>query len=85
MLIRFVADSLWRWLFSRWVPGRKALKELQIDKPAYQSGADGWWAEVIRRTAVGAGADPSGEQTYRETGVPLSELIPVKRSTGTSA
>ena len=37
-----------------------ALKELQTDKPAYQSGADAWWSEVIRRTAIGAGADPNG-------------------------
>jgi len=36
-----------------------ALKQLQADKPAYQSGADAWWGEVIRRTAIGAGAEPS--------------------------
>ncbi|KAI0958382.1 hypothetical protein AcV7_004217 [Taiwanofungus camphoratus] len=36
---------------------KTALGELQAEKPAYQSGAQDWWAEVIRRTAVGAGAD----------------------------
>ncbi|OJA18242.1 hypothetical protein AZE42_05170 [Rhizopogon vesiculosus] len=37
-----------------------ALKQVQKDKPAYQedSGAEGWWSEVIKRTAIGAGADP---------------------------
>jgi hypothetical protein len=34
-----------------------ALKQLQREKPAYTSGATQWWAEVIRRTAIGAGAD----------------------------
>ena len=38
----------------------KALKELQTEKPAYHSGADDWWGEVIRRTALGAGADRIG-------------------------
>ena len=40
----------------------EALKELQNKKPAYShaEGARGWWGEVIRQTAVGAGADPSG-------------------------
>ncbi|GBE81490.1 Putative uncharacterized hydrolase [Sparassis crispa] len=37
---------------------KTALKQLQQEKPVYQSGATGWWGEVIRRTAVGAGADP---------------------------
>ena len=37
-----------------------ALMQLQSEKPAYQNGASEWWGEVIRRTAVGAGADPSG-------------------------
>jgi len=38
-----------------------ALKGLQNQKPAYShaEGAHGWWGEVIRQTAVGAGADPS--------------------------
>ena len=42
---------------------RIAIKQLQGEKPAYQHGADKWWGEVIRRTAVGAGADPSGALT----------------------
>ncbi|KZT08495.1 HAD-superfamily hydrolase [Laetiporus sulphureus 93-53] len=38
-----------------------ALKQVQAEKPAYshQHGSEGWWGEVIRRTAVGAGADPA--------------------------
>ncbi|QRV94240.1 haloacid dehalogenase [Ceratobasidium sp. AG-Ba] len=51
---------------------KKALRELQTERPAYRSagkmgkgedaGEDGeqvrnWWGEVVRRTAVGAGAD----------------------------
>ncbi|KAG1734753.1 HAD-like domain-containing protein [Suillus paluster] len=37
-----------------------ALKQVQKDQPAYQgnSGAEGWWSEVIKRTAIGAGANP---------------------------
>lgn len=38
-----------------------ALKQVQKEKPAYESGAEGWWGEVIKRTAIGAGADPQGE------------------------
>lgn len=34
-----------------------ALKQVQVERPAYQSGAQEWWSEVIRRTALGAGAD----------------------------
>lgn len=37
---------------------RTALKQVQTEKPAYESGAEGWWGEVITRTAIGAGADP---------------------------
>ncbi|KAF5370756.1 hypothetical protein D9758_002012 [Tetrapyrgos nigripes] len=40
-----------------------ALKALQQERPAYayENGAasERWWSEVIRRTAVGAGANPS--------------------------
>ncbi|KAF8513027.1 HAD hydrolase subfamily IA REG-2-like protein [Hysterangium stoloniferum] len=36
---------------------KKALKDMQREKPAYAGGAQGWWKLVIRRTAVGAGAD----------------------------
>lgn len=40
----------------------KALKQLQAEKPAYQAdgGFPGWWYEVIKRTAIGAGGDPQG-------------------------
>lgn len=41
--------------------GREALKQVQIERPAYASGAPEWWGEVIRRTALGAGADPTRE------------------------
>lgn len=33
---------------------------MQKDKPVYNSGGDAWWGEVIRMTAIGAGADLSG-------------------------
>ncbi|KAG9087277.1 hypothetical protein FS749_003033 [Ceratobasidium sp. UAMH 11750] len=44
---------------------KKALRELQAERPAYRAavGKTGdaetksWWGEVVRRTAVGAGAD----------------------------
>ncbi|KAG1802702.1 HAD-like domain-containing protein [Suillus plorans] len=37
-----------------------ALSQVQKENPTYQgdSGAEGWWSEVIKRTAIGAGADP---------------------------
>jgi hypothetical protein len=49
-----------------------ALKDVQRERPAYapskdmskRPGADGWWAEVIERTAVGAGSDPTGTFFY---------------------
>lgn len=47
-----------------------ALKQLQEEKPAYQHGAEGWWGEVIRRTAIGAGADPSAVETSLDKIVP---------------
>jgi len=28
-----------------------------LERPAYNQGADAWWGEVIRKTALGAGAD----------------------------
>ncbi|KAI0051171.1 HAD-like protein [Auriscalpium vulgare] len=37
---------------------KQALKQVQAEKPVYQSGATNWWTEVVRRTATGAGADP---------------------------
>ncbi|KAF8161176.1 HAD-like domain-containing protein [Crassisporium funariophilum] len=33
-----------------------ALKEVQTEHPSYKQGADKWWSDVIRRTALGAGA-----------------------------
>lgn len=39
---------------------RIALKQLQVEKPAYRGGSDEWWGEVIRRTAIGAGANSNG-------------------------
>jgi len=49
-----------------------ALRQVQNDKPAYQgsSGARGWWSEVIKRTAIGAGAHPQGS--------PTSVVLPVQ-------
>ncbi|EPQ57694.1 hypothetical protein GLOTRDRAFT_38464 [Gloeophyllum trabeum ATCC 11539] len=49
---------------------RVALKQLQVEKPVYENGAEGWWGEVIKRTAVGAGADP---QTVDKS---LPEIVP---------
>ncbi|KAJ3988495.1 HAD-like domain-containing protein [Lentinula detonsa] len=37
---------------------KTALKTLQIEKPAYEQGSQSWWANVIKRTALGAGANP---------------------------
>ncbi|KAG2146485.1 HAD-like domain-containing protein [Suillus bovinus] len=36
-----------------------ALSQVQKENPTYQgnSGAEGWWSEVIKRTAIGAGAN----------------------------
>jgi hypothetical protein len=44
----------------------KALKQLQTEKPAHHghNGAQGWWEEVIRRTAIGAGADSQGSYKH---------------------
>lgn len=44
----------------------KALKQLQTEKPAYHgyNGAQGWWEEVIKRTAIGAGADSQGSYKH---------------------
>ncbi|KLO14260.1 HAD-like protein [Schizopora paradoxa] len=35
---------------------KRALKQLETERPAYEQGHETWWADVIRRTAVGAGA-----------------------------
>jgi len=51
---------------------KSALKQLQIEKPVYRGadGAHGWWSDVIRRTAIGAGADPQAVDGS------LSEIVP---------
>jgi hypothetical protein len=43
-----------------------ALRELQDKKPVYShvDGVQGWWGEVIRQTALGAGADPIGTRRH---------------------
>ena len=45
----------------------RGLKQMQKDKPVYHGplGAHGWWSEVIKRTAIGAGADPHGMRPSR--------------------
>ncbi|KAG6375460.1 HAD hydrolase subfamily IA REG-2-like protein [Boletus reticuloceps] len=50
----------------------RGLSQVQKDKPAYQGqfGARGWWSEVIKRTAIGAGADPRAVQAS------LDEIVP---------
>ncbi|KIP01962.1 hypothetical protein PHLGIDRAFT_96511 [Phlebiopsis gigantea 11061_1 CR5-6] len=47
-----------------------ALKQLQTEKPAYQDGAGAWWGEVVRRTAIGAGANPSAVDSSLDKIVP---------------
>ncbi|TDL26264.1 HAD hydrolase subfamily IA REG-2-like protein [Rickenella mellea] len=49
---------------------KTALKEVQAEKPVYASGHEGWWSEVIRRTAIGAGAKP------RDVDEALPEMVP---------
>jgi len=38
---------------------KSALKKVQTDRPAYSGKPDNWWSEVVYRTAVGAGAEPT--------------------------
>ncbi|KAF5354667.1 hypothetical protein D9756_005372 [Leucocoprinus leucothites] len=59
---------------------KAALKEVQIESPAYVQGADAWWGEVIRRTALSAGADERGEDTGKST---TSKTIDFRLSNGT--
>ncbi|EIN12034.1 HAD-like protein [Punctularia strigosozonata HHB-11173 SS5] len=49
---------------------KAALKELQTSKPLYESGAEGWWGEVIKRTALGAGANSKAVDAS------LPEIVP---------
>jgi len=37
---------------------RVAFSSLESEQPVYRKGSRAWWSEVIRRTALGAGADP---------------------------
>ena len=37
-----------------------ALKEVQTEHPSYGKGAEQWWSDVIRRTAIGAGGSKHG-------------------------
>ncbi|KAI6125714.1 hypothetical protein EV401DRAFT_1936927 [Pisolithus croceorrhizus] len=52
---------------------RSTLKQVQKEKPAYkgQAGVLGWWTEVIKGTAIGAGARP---QAVEES---LGQIVPV--------
>ncbi|KAI0365621.1 HAD hydrolase subfamily IA REG-2-like protein [Pilatotrama ljubarskyi] len=47
-----------------------ALKQVQQEQPVYRGGAQEWWGDVIRRTAVGAGADPKAVDAS------LGEIVP---------
>ncbi|KAL4080364.1 hypothetical protein V8B97DRAFT_1931960 [Scleroderma yunnanense] len=51
---------------------KTSLKQVQKNKPVYQgnAGAQGWWSEVIKRTAIGAGAHP---QAVADS---LHEIVP---------
>jgi hypothetical protein len=56
-----------------------ALKQVQVERPAYVSNdpqsakrVEHWWSEVIRRTAIGAGADLRGKALPRLDGAGLT-------------
>ncbi|KAI0743842.1 HAD-like domain-containing protein [Daedaleopsis nitida] len=49
---------------------KSALKQVQQEQPVYRGGAQEWWGDVIRRTAVGAGADPKVVEGS------LAEIVP---------
>ncbi|KAI0311710.1 HAD hydrolase subfamily IA REG-2-like protein [Amylostereum chailletii] len=49
---------------------KRALKQVAVEQPAYKSGVETWWTEVIRRTATGAGADPAVVDKSLKTIVP---------------
>ncbi|KAI6026266.1 HAD hydrolase subfamily IA REG-2-like protein [Pisolithus microcarpus] len=52
---------------------KSSLKQIQKEKPVYkgQAGVLGWWTEVIKGTAIGAGARP---QVVEES---LGQIVPV--------
>ena len=37
------------------------MKAVQKEHPSYAKGAENWWRDVIRRTALGAGGNERGE------------------------
>lgn len=37
------------------------MKAVQTEHPSYAKGAENWWRDVIRRTALGAGGNEPGE------------------------
>jgi len=47
-----------------------ALKRVQAERPSYAQGHEAWWGEVIRRTAVGAGAPSEAVEDA------LPEIVP---------
>ncbi|KAH9929613.1 HAD hydrolase subfamily IA REG-2-like protein [Epithele typhae] len=49
---------------------KSVLKQVQQEQPVYRGGADEWWGYVIKRTAVGAGADPTAVNAS------LGQIIP---------
>ncbi|KAI0675043.1 HAD hydrolase subfamily IA REG-2-like protein [Trametes maxima] len=49
---------------------KSALKQVQREQPAYRGGAEDWWRDVIRRTALGTGADSKAVDAS------LGELVP---------
>ena len=51
---------------------KTALRGVQKERPAYvgEDAASGWWGEVIKRTAIGAGADPQDVDSS------LGEIVP---------
>jgi hypothetical protein len=50
-----------------------ALRDVQCERPVFAGGAEGWWKDVIRKTAVGAGAHAQGENNYGPIACPLGD------------
>ncbi|KAJ7287432.1 HAD-like domain-containing protein [Mycena rebaudengoi] len=50
---------------------RAALHQLQAEKPIYGQDVSSWWSEVIRRTAIGAGAEINGKYATVEASMPM--------------
>ncbi|KAL0956525.1 hypothetical protein HGRIS_002666 [Hohenbuehelia grisea] len=49
---------------------KSALRQVRVERPAFVQGTSTWWGEVIRRTALGGGAD---EQKLNQH---LPEIVP---------